>query len=203
MMINKTKFNFFSRITQIIHTSRSDEDAKALMNYEKQEKLQFESLNAIYLKASLIVNSSESLYYMTDKEIKELQECQKKLLTFKQVVIENERLSKDYVTNTLLIMLRVDKNDVIQFYESLNDSFRQIENNKACYALALVYNEEFEKAIKVYEELNESSNNEFFLELIMCYFFSKKYSIVKEKLKGFPVSKYDNHGYLAMYKMLS
>ena len=202
-MINKTKLNFFSRITQIININRSDEDANALMNYERQEKLQFESLNAIYSKASLIVNRSDSLYYLTDKEIKVLQECQKELLTFKQIVMENEKLNKNYVSNILLIMLRVDKNDVIKFYESLNDSFRQAENNKACYALALVYNEEFEKAIKVYEELNRSSNNKFFLELIMCYFAIKKYSIVKEKLKGLPVSKYDSYGYLAMYKMLS
>lgn len=156
-------------------------------------------INNLYQAAAEIVNTDDSIVYISNENKDKLKSIFDSLKTL-DFYYEKEE-SDDaiiYYHNMLVILSKSNTNEGIKFYLSLPEYVANNSTTKHFYAMLLLEKGSYDEANNVLEQLYFSDKYEVSFEtLLRSYFLMENYDKVIELLSGVKKEKFDRYGFLA------
>lgn len=158
-------------------------------------------LNKLYIELGKIVNSFDSLFYLSKNDIKHLNDYAKKMEIFEE---DFQTESKDgiiFYNNLFALLQRLDINLFVNKYEESPEYIRNNLNNKYMYSYALFEINRKDEAIKIIDEIiNLSNDDKYFIQKCYFLFVDKKIYDLKRLLSK-KSNKNDKYGYYGIFEL--
>ena len=144
-----------------------------------------DKLSKLYQEFGEIVNSFDSIFYLSKANLETLNSCIDKMKVFEDDFQDESEDGKIYFNNLFVILLRIDVNLFVNKYESAPKYVQEVINNKYLYSSSLFEINRKEEAINVIDEILAVNNEDkYFIE--KCYFlfsFFKAFTFFSLKYK--------------------
>ena len=128
-----------------------------------------DKLSKLYQEFGEIVNSFDSIFYLSKANLETLNSCVDKMKVFEDDFQDESEDGKIYFNNLFVLLLRIDVNLFVNKYESAPKYVQEVINNKYLYSSSLFEINRKEEAINVIDEILAVNNEDkYFIE--KCYF---------------------------------
>ena len=128
-----------------------------------------DKLSKLYQEFGEIVNSFDSIFYLSKANLETLNSCIDKMKVFEDDFQDESEDGKIYFNNLFVLLLRIDVNLFVNKYESAPKYVQEVINNKYLYSSSLFEINRKEEAINVIDEILAVNNEDkYFIE--KCYF---------------------------------
>lgn len=171
-------------------------DVQIVCNTQNQDKL-----NKLYQEFSEIVNSFDSMWYISKDDLDKLKSCIVKMELFEDDFQNESDEGKLFYNNFFALLLRIDVNLFVEKYEKSPDYVRSVLNNKYLYACSLFEVNRKDDAIKQIDEIIELSGDiKYFIQ--KCYFLFIENNIHElKRLLSKVNKKEDKFGYFGVFEL--
>ena len=165
---------------------------------ENQNK---DKINKLYQEFEEIVNSFDSIFYLSNSNKKILNSCVDKMKVFEDDFKNESEEGKIFYNNLFVLLLRIDVNLFVKKYENSPKYVQDVINNKYLYSSSLFEINRKSEAIKVIDEvLNSNDEDKYFIE--KCYFLYTDGKINElKKLISKRRNKNDEKGYYGVFEL--
>ena len=183
--------NINSQINQINITNKESAliIANALMKLSNNEtKISYSDqnknkINKLYKEFIDIVNSFDSVFYISKDDLEKLKICVDKMKLFEEDFQEETEDGKIFYNNFFVLLLRIDINLFIEKYESSPEYIKSVINNKYIYASSLFEVGRKDDALKIINEILEERDEEkYFIQKCHFYFLEGNIKELKKVL---------------------
>lgn len=148
--------------------------------YSDQNK---NKINKLYKEFIGIVNSFDSIFYISKDDLEKLKICVDKMKLFEEDFQEATEDGKIFYNNFFVLLLRIDINLFIEKYESSPEYIKSVINNKYIYASSLFEVGRKDDALKIINEILEERDEEkYFIQKCHFYFLEGNIKELKKYL---------------------
>lgn len=191
---------------QIIKLAEEIAKKSNIKDYEENSLNEIKKkIKALYTDAGIIINNEDSIIYLSNSNKEKLKIIYNSLHAFDFYYKNNEsNESIMYYHNLLVILSKIDVNEAIDKYESLNNFAKNNPNTIHFYTTLLIENGSLEEAEKILNKLYYNDNYKTVFEtLIKTHFLQKKYDKVVNALSKLKTSEFDRYGFLSSMFVIS
>lgn len=150
------------------------------ISYSDQNK---NKINKLYKEFIDIVNSFDSVFYISKDDLEKLKICVDKMKLFEEDFQEATEDGKIFYNNFFVLLLRIDINLFIEKYESSPEYIKSVINNKYIYASSLFEVGRKDDALKIINEILEERDEEkYFIQKCHFYFLEGNIKELKKAL---------------------
>ena len=122
-------------------------------------------LNKLYQEFGEIVNSFDSIFYLSKENLEILKSCVDKMKVFEDDFQDESEEGKIFYNNLFVLLLRIDVNLFVNTYENAPKYVQDVINNKYLYSSSLFEINRKDEAIKVINEILAVNNEDkYFIE---------------------------------------
>lgn len=155
----------------------SNNKVEIICNEQNKNKI-----NKLYQDFIEIVNSFDSIFYISKEDIEKLKISVDKMVLFEEDFQNESEEGKIFYNNFFVLLLRIDVNLFIEKYECSPEYVKSVINNKYIYASSLFEIGRKDDALKIINEiLEENDDEQYFIEKCYFYFIDDN---IKELKKG-------------------
>ncbi len=160
-----------------------------------------DKLNKLYQEFGEIVNSFDSIFYLSKENLQILKSCVDKMKVFEDDFQDESEEGKIFYNNLFVLLLRIDVNLFVNKYENSPNYVQDVINNKYLYSSSLFEINRKDEAIKVIDEILAVNNEDkYFIE--KCYFLFIDGNIVElKKLIARRTNKDDKKGFYGVFEL--
>lgn len=160
-----------------------------------------DKLNKLYQEFGEIVNSFDSIFYLSKENLEILKSCVDKMKVFEDDFQDESEEGKIFYNNLFVLLLRIDVNLFVNKYENSPNYVQDVINNKYLYSSSLFEINRKDEAIKVINEILAVNNEDkYFIE--KCYFLFIDGNIVElKKLIARRTNKDDKKGFYGVFEL--
>lgn len=160
-----------------------------------------DKLNKLYQEFGEIVNSFDSIFYLSKENLGILKSCVDKMKVFEDDFQDESEEGKIFYNNLFVLLLRIDVSLFVNKYENSPNYVQDVINNKYLYSSSLFEINRKDEAIKVIDEILAVNNEDkYFIE--KCYFLFIGGNIVElKKLIARRTNKDDKKGFYGVFEL--
>lgn len=160
-----------------------------------------DKLNKLYQEFGKIINSFDSIFYISKEELEILKSCVAKMKVFEDDFQDESDDGKIFYNNLFVLLLRIDVNLFVNKYETAPKYVQKVINNKYLYSCSLFEINRKEDAIEIIDEILSTNNEDkYFIEKCYFLFIDGKISELKKLLAKRP-NKDDEKGFYGVFEL--
>ena len=160
-----------------------------------------DKLNKLYQEFGEIVNTFDSIFYISKDNTEKLKFCVEKMKVFEEDFKNESENGKNYYNNLFVLLLRLDANLFIKKYDNSPDYVKNDLNNKYLYSSSLYKLGRKDDAIKIIDEIISVSNDDkYFIQKCYFLFIDGKIQDLKRVLAK-KIIKNDSNGFYGVFEL--
>lgn len=160
-----------------------------------------DKLNKLYQEFGEIVNTFDSIFYISKDNTEKLKFCVEKMKVFEEDFKNESENGKNYYNNLFVLLLRLDANLFIEKYDNSPDYVKNDLNNKYLYSSSLYKLGRKDDAIKIIDEIISVSNDDkYFIQKCYFLFIDGKIQDLKRVLAK-KIIKNDSNGFYGVFEL--
>lgn len=160
-----------------------------------------DKLNKLYQEFGEIVNTFDSIFYISKDNTEKLKFCVEKMKVFEEDFKNESENGKNYYNNLFVLLLRLDANLFIEKYDNSPDYVKNDLNNKCLYSSLLYKLGRKDDAIKIIDEIISVSNDDkYFIQKCYFLFIDGKIQDLKRVLAK-KIIKNDSNGFYGVFEL--
>ena len=160
-----------------------------------------EKLNKLYQEFGIIVNSFDSMFYISTEDREKLKSCIEKMKVFEDDYVNESKEGIVYYNNLFVLMFRYDMSMFAKKYEQSPDYAKNNINNKYLYSAALFELGRKKEAYKTIDEIILVCDDDKYRIQKGYYLFIDKNVLELKKLIGTIQTKNDMLGYYGVFEL--
>lgn len=160
-----------------------------------------DKLNKLYQEFGEIVNTFDSIFYISKDNIEKLKSCVERMKVFEDDFKNESENGKIYYNNLFVLLLRLDVKLFIEKYDSSPDYVKNDLSNKYLYSSSLHELGRKDEAIKIIDEIISVSNDDkYFIQKCYFLFIDGKIKDLKRVLAK-QITKNDSKGFYGVFEL--